>query len=99
LALGAVSPHRSGLEAAFSEPRREAPVDRHRALEFVQGLNKGFLHLNVEEPFVLFEPLAEGCFPRGQDSGDEEVHDVSLAGLFGVGCGCGGRATDPKCLV
>jgi len=85
--------------------RREAPIDDHRAIEPVQGLNKGcrrcasaeqgkpfcrqsvpvedavFLHIEMEESFVLFEPLAEGGFSRSWDAGDKEVHAVSLAFL------------------
>ena len=41
----------------------------------------GFFHVEVEESFLLFEPPAEGGFPRSWDAGDEEVHGVSLASL------------------
>ena len=39
----------------------------------------GFFHVEVQEPLLLFEPPAEGGFPRSWDAGDEEVHGVSLA--------------------
>jgi hypothetical protein len=38
-----------------------------------------FLHIEVEEPFFLCEPVAEVGFPRSWDAGDKEVHGVSLA--------------------
>jgi hypothetical protein len=43
--------------------------------------NPFFLHIEVQESFLLFEPPAEGGFPRGRGSGDEEVHAVSVAFL------------------
>jgi len=85
--------------------RWKAPVDGYRAIEFVQGLNKGcrrctgaergiprggqavsvkhprLFHVEVQKAFLLFEPPAEGGFPRSWDAGDKEMHAVSLASL------------------
>jgi hypothetical protein len=40
----------------------------------------------MQEPLFLFEPPAEGGFPRSWDARDKEVHDVSLA-FLGQGAG------------
>ena len=41
----------------------------------------GFFHVEVQESLLLFEPPAEGGFPRSWDARDKEVHAVSLAFL------------------